>query len=518
MPEAVLAIDQGTTGNTALVLAQSGEVLSRAYTELTQHYPQPGWVEHDPEEIWQTALDAAVQALQAARLAPGDLRAIGITNQRETTVIWDRRTGKPVHRAIVWQSRQTAQICTRLRKAGHEPLFRRKTGLVLDAYFSGTKVRWILDQDPDLQRRAEAGELAFGTIDSWLLWKLTGGSEEAGGVHATEPTNASRTLLFDLQSKSWDPELCSLLNVPTALLPEVRKSSGVFGETAAHTAASGGTLPAGIPIAGMAGDQQAALYGQGCWSAGQAKNTYGTGCFLLLNTGDTLRVSENGLLTTICCDAYGSPVYALEGSVFVAGAAIQWLRDELGIVERASDTETLARSLDGNDGVYLVPAFAGLGAPYWDMDARAALVGITRGTGRAHLARAALESIAYQSRDVFEAMLADAPGVDLQDLRVDGGACANDFLMQFQADLLGVSVDRPAVVETTALGSAYLAGLAVGVWSDPQELAGARRSERIFQPSMKEATRSVLYAGWKSAVARTRSEVTADPEMEEAAQ
>ena len=506
MPDAVLAIDQGTTGSTALVFARDGAILGRAYAEFPQHFPKPGWVEHDAEEIWTASRRVMAEALAEAALGPGELKAIGITNQRETTVLWDRATGEPVHRAIVWQSRQSAPICERLRRDGLAPTFREKTGLVVDAYFSGTKIRWILDRDPALQRRAEAGELAFGTIDSWLLWKLTGGRADAGAVHATEPTNASRTLLYDIHRRAWDAELREILNIPAALLPEVLPSSGIFGETGRGGKTSGlGDLPPGVPIAGMAGDQQAALYGQGCWEPGQAKNTYGTGCFLLMNMGAEDALSEHGLLTTICCDAHGRPAYALEGSVFIAGAAIQWLRDGLGLIEDAAETEALARQLEGNDGVYMVPAFSGLGAPYWDEEARGAVFGLTRGTGRAHLVRAALEAIAYQTRDVVDAMNADA-GVDLRELRVDGGAAQNDFLMHFQADLLGVPVERPELVETTAAGSAFLAGLAVGLWPDPEALRQARTRVRRFEPSMGKAARDGLYDGWQAAVARVRTD------------
>lgn len=490
-PEAVLALDQGTTGTTALVFAASGEVLGRAYAEHGQHFPRPGWVEHDAEEIWQVSLRLMGQALEDAGTGRPQIKAIGVANQRETTVVWDRRTGRPVHRAVVWQSRQSAPICDRLRREGHEELFRRRTGLVLDAYFSGTKVRWILDQSPDLQSRAEAGDLLFGTIETWLLWKLTGGR-----VHRTEPTNASRTLLYDIHRRQWDDELLEILGVPRALLPEVTESSAViFGETVEQ-----GGLPGGIPIAGMAGDQQAALFGQGCWTPGKAKNTYGTGCFLLMNMGSKAALSDSGLLTTLGCDAKGRPVYCLEGSVFTAGAAVQWLRDEMGLVETAAETEAIARQVEDTAGVYLVPAFSGLGAPYWDMEARGTLVGLTRGAGRAHLVRAVLESIAYQSRDVLDVMNADS-GLPITELRVDGGAAANDFLMQFQSDLIGVPVDRPAQVETTAMGAAFLAGLAAGVWSDPEEVAHARQRERRFEPRMSEARREELYRGWKRAVA-----------------
>jgi glycerol kinase len=499
---AVLAIDQGTTGSTAIVFSQGGEILSRAYSEFTQYYPKPGWVEHDPQEIWQVSRAVMAEALSSSRIDGNKLAAIGITNQRETTVIWDRQTGEPVHRAIVWQSRQSAGVCERLKTDGIEALIREKTGLVIDPYFSGTKIRWILDQDPELQRRADAGELKFGTIDSWLLWKMTGGSVDAGALHRTDPTNASRTLLYNIHEQAWDEELCSILNVPLSMLPEVQSSASVFGETG-HIEG----LPSGIPIAGIAGDQQAALYGQGCWEPGQAKNTYGTGCFMLMNMGLQHPISRNGLLTTICCDAHGAPSYALEGSVFIAGAAIQWLRDELQIIASAEESETLARQLDGNDGVYLVPAFAGLGAPFWDMDARGALLGLTRGAGRAHLARAALESIAYQSRDIVEVMKLDS-GIELNELRVDGGASRNDFLMQFQADILQVTVDRPKIVDTTAAGSAYLAGLTVGFWNSPTDLEQIRRTDCRFEPQMDVSESAALCDGWRNAVQRVLNNPT----------
>jgi glycerol kinase len=493
MPEAVLAIDQGTTGSTALVFGRDGRVLARAYAELTQHYPEPGHVEHDPEEIWRVTLRVMAEALAGAGLARHELRAIGITNQRETTVVWDRRSGAPIQRAIVWQSRQTAPICEALRAAGHEPFIRQRTGLVLDAYFSGTKLRFILDRHPDAQRRAEAGELLFGTIDTWLLYRLTG-----GGVHATDPTNASRTLLFDIHAGRWDPGLMGVLGVPAPMLPEVRPSASVFGECVPHEG-----LPGGVPVTGIAGDQQAALFGQGCWSAGMAKNTYGTGAFLLMNTGTEHRISAGGLLTTVACDGVGRPAYALEGSIFIAGAAVQWLRDELQLVSQASETDEIARSVPDTAGVYVVPAFAGLGAPYWDMDARGAIVGLTRGANRRHIVRATLESLAYQTRDVLDVMDRDS-GTRIRELRVDGGAAANDFLMQFQADVLGVTVERPALVETTAAGAAYLAFIGAGLYGGAEELTGVRRVERRFEPRMREAERDRLYAGWRRAVERVR--------------
>jgi glycerol kinase len=489
----VVAIDQGTTGSTVLVLDKRGRVVARAYSEFTQHYPKPGWVEHDPEEIWRVTLRVLRQAVKRARLKAKDVAAIGITNQRETTVLWDRETGKPIHRAIVWQDRRTAAFCDELKAAGHEARVRAKTGLVVDPYFSGTKVRWLLDSVRGARERAAAGGLAFGTIDTWLLWKLTGGT-----VHATEPTNASRTLLYDIHARAWDPELLAMLDVPASVLPSVRPSSGVLGETTSDV------LGAPVKIAGIAGDQQAALFGQGCVEPGMAKNTYGTGCFLLLNTGTRAVASHAGLVTTIACDASGGPAYALEGSVFVAGAAIQWLRDGLGFMTKAAESEKLAKKVDSTLGVYLVPAFVGLGAPYWDADARGALIGLTRGVGRAHVVRAALEALAYQTRDVVDAMAADA-GTALSMLRVDGGAAANDFLMQFQADLLGVPVERPKLLETTAMGAAALAGLGVGFWRSPKELAQARQLDRRFRPRMRTEERESLYRGWRAAVARVRS-------------
>jgi len=495
MPEAIVALDQGTTGTTALVIGRDGAVRGRASAEIPQHYPQPGWVEHDAEEIWQISRRVLVEAIAAARLTPADIAAIGITNQRETAVVWDRSTGRPIHRAVVWQSRQTAEICESLRAAGHEPAFRKRTGLVLDAYFSGTKVRWILDRYPDAAKRAEAGELAFGTIDTWLIHRLTGGA-----AHATDPTNASRTLMYDIHERRWHPELLAILGIPEVMLPTVRPSASVFGATAAHDG-----LPAGIPVAGVAGDQQAALFGQLCWRPGMVKNTYGTGCFAMMFMGaEPPAAQDGGLLTTLCCDATGAPAYALEGSVFVAGAAIQWLRDELGLISAAHETAAIAESVPDTAGVYVVPAFAGLGAPYWDMNARGAIVGLTRGAGRRHIVRATLESLAYQSRDVIDVMNRDS-GVAIRELRVDGGAAANDFLMQFQADLLGVPVDRPAMVETTAAGAGFLAGLSVGFWSSVSELDAVRRRDRVFEPRLGADERARLYAGWCQAVARVRS-------------
>jgi glycerol kinase len=490
----VLALDQGTSGSTALVIDPEGAVVARGYAELPQYYPEPGWVEHDPEEIWSTICEAAQKALGAAKLTGRDVAAIGITNQRETTIVWERATGAPIRRAIVWQCRRTAPMCDRLRAAGLEPLVRERTGLVLDAYFSGTKIRWLLDAVPGATRRAERGELCFGTVDSWLLWKLTGGR-----VHATDVTNASRTLCLGLRSVAWDDEMLRVLGIPRAMLPEVRPSSGVFGETDDL-----GWLPAGIPIAGIAGDQQAALFGQACHRKGSAKNTYGTGCFVLLNTGTEPVASTRGLLTTIAWRIGERTTYALEGSVFIAGAALQWLRDGLGIIGSAAESEPLARSVSDTGGVYFVPAFVGLGAPYWDMYARGTIVGLTRGTTRAHLARAALEAIAYQSVDVLEAMVADA-GLGLGALRVDGLGAGNDFLCQFQADMLNVQVERPTVIDTTALGAAYLAGLGAGVWRSVEAVAERCAIDRTFTPAMAEAARAVSLGGWRRAVERSRA-------------
>jgi glycerol kinase len=490
----VLALDQGTSGSTALVVDPEGGVRARGYAELPQYYPQPGWVEHDPDELWATTEQAARAALASAGVAGGEVAAVGITNQRETTLLWERSSGTPVHRAIVWQCRRTAALCDRLRRDGHEARIREGTGLVLDAYFSGTKLRWLLDQVPGARRRAERGELAFGTVDSWLLWKLTG-----GGVHATDVSNASRTLLLDLRRVDWDPELLEMLAVPAAVLPRVQASSGVFGESVEL-----GWLPRGVPIAGIAGDQQAALFGQACYQPGTAKNTYGTGCFLLLNTGPTPVASRHGLLTTIAWRIGGVTTYALEGSVFIAGAALQWLRDGLGLIRTAAESEALARSVDDTDGVYFVPAFVGLGAPYWDMYARGTIVGLTRGTTAAHLVRAALEAIAYQSRDVLEAMVSEA-GIAPRRLRVDGGAAANELLCQFQADMLDLPVLRPAVIETTGLGAAYLAGLGVGLWPSLEALAARAAIERTFAPAMDPARRAQRYEGWRRAVDRARA-------------
>jgi len=491
MSRFVMALDQGTTSSRAILFDRRGEIAAVDQHEFPQYFPKPGWVEHDPMEIWSSQLAAARGVLAKAGAAASDLAAVGITNQRETALVWDRATGEPIYRAVVWQSRQTAPICDRLRAEGLEDEVRARTGLLIDAYFSGTKIRFILDAVPGAQERAERGELCFGTVDTWLLRQLT-----RGAVHATEYSNASRTLVYDIHRRDWDDGLLDALGVPRAMLPEVRDSSGVFGE------ADPEWLGGAVPIAGIAGDQQAALFGQDCSEPGLAKNTYGTGCFLLMNTGTEAPTSRNGLITTIAWGLGGEVQYALEGSIFVAGAAVQWLRDGLGLVEHAADTEALARAVDDTGGVYLVPAFVGLGAPYWDERARGTLVGLTRGTTREHVVRATLESIAYQTRDVMECVTADsgiAPGV----LRVDGGACANDFLMQFQADVLGIPVERPAVLEVTARGAASLAGLAVGFWSDPGELSGAGGGPRVFEPRMGADERDARYAGWKRAVERS---------------
>lgn len=488
MRDVVVAIDAGTTGITVQAVDRRVGVVAKEYSEFPQYYPRPGWVEHDATEI----RDVAVRLLRRVvrRAGPVRIAAIGITNQRETTVLWDRRSGRPVGRAIVWQCRRTAEMCARLKR--QEPWVRRRTGLVLDPYFSGTKVRWLMEEVPGLARRARDGRIAFGTVDAWLIWCLTGGR-----VHATDPTNASRTLLFDIERRRWDPDLMRLFRAPEAILPQVRDSAGDFGRTAKSVAG------VEVPIAGVAGDQQAAMVGHGCVGPGTSKNTYGTGCFILLHTGGRLVRSRHGLITTLTPDARGRPAYALEGSVFIAGAAIQWLRDGLGIVARAADTERLARSLRSNDGVYLVPAFVGLGAPHWDAQARGVLCGLTRGTTRAHLARAALEAIAHQTCDVVDALEADAR-VRPKALRVDGGAVANDFLMQFQADVLGVPVVRPRNIETTSLGAAFLAGLAAGVWGSIAEAARRVGVDRTFRPRMDARERRRLRAEWARAVARAR--------------
>jgi glycerol kinase len=488
----VLALDQGTTSSRAILFDDEGSPVASAQREFRQIYPQAGWVEHDPEEIWTSQIEVGAEALSAANLAPRDLAAVGITNQRETTLVWDRETGQPVMNAIVWQDRRTAPLCDRLRAEGAEPLVRERTGLVIDAYFSGTKLTWILDNVPGARAGAEAGRLAFGTVDSWLVWKLTGGR-----LHVTDATNASRTLLFDIHRGEWDDELLRLLRIPRALLPEVRSSSEVYGHVSPDLDLGG------APIAGIAGDQQAALFGQACFTKGLTKNTYGTGCFMLQNTGESAPASRHKLVTTVAWRREGRTEYALEGSVFVAGAVVQWLRDELGIIRSSADVEALARSVPDNGGVYLVPAFAGLGAPHWDAYARGTIVGLTRGTGAAHVARAALESIAYQVADLGDAMQSDS-GVPLAELRADGGAAANDLLLQFQADLMGIPVLRPAVTETTALGAACLAGLATGFWKTSADVESQWRVERRFEPAMPRSRAEELRARWRQALERAR--------------
>jgi glycerol kinase len=494
MADYVLALDQGTTSSRAILFDHDGRLVSTVQEEFPQIYPQPGWVEHDPEAIWRTQVDTAKGALEQASVGAAEVTAIGITNQRETTVIWDRESGAPLHNAIVWQCRRTAAMCDHLRATGWVEPIRQKTGLVIDAYFSGTKLAWLLEHVPGLRARAERGEALFGTIDSFLAWRLSGGQ-----LHITDVSNASRTMLFNIHTLDWDEEILAELGIPRAMLPQVRPSSQVYGVTGA------GVLGAEVPIAGAAGDQQAALFGQTCFAPGQAKNTYGTGCFLLLNTGTQAVTSERGLLTTIAWQlgSKGPVTYALEGSVFIAGAAIQWLRDGLGIIAKAAETEALAGEVDDTGGVYFVPAFVGLGAPYWDAYARGTIIGLTRGTERPHLARATLEAICFQSRDLLEAMTADS-GIRLQALRADGGAAANNLLMQLQADFLGVPVQRPTVTETTALGAAYLAGLAVGYWSGLDEIAAQWRTDAEFAPAMTAEQRDTLYAGWQRAVERAR--------------
>jgi glycerol kinase len=490
-PDHILAIDQGTTSTRAILFDSAARPIARGQRELTQHYPELGWVEHDPEDIWQDTLASAKEVIAKSGVGIDRVAAIGIANQRETAVVWDRATGQPIHRAIVWQDRRTADHCARLKNDGVEPLIRARTGLLLDPYFSATKIAWVLDQVAGARVRAERGELAFGTIDSFLLWRLTGGA-----VHATDITNASRTMLYDIRAQHWDAELCQLFNIPEALLPEVHDNSHVFGVTAP------GLFDRQIPIAGMAGDQQAALFGQACFEPGMVKSTYGTGCFMLLNTGEEAVTSEHRLLTTPAYRLGGHTVYALEGSIFVAGAAIQWLRDGLGVIARASETDSMATRVPDNHGVYMVPAFVGLGAPHWDPDARGAIFGLTLDANAAHLARAALEAAAYQSRDLVEAMVVDGSGA-LASMRVDGGMAANAWLCQFLADIVGVPVERPANLETTALGAAFHAGLATGVWPDLNALSRTWVSDEVFQPRMDGGLRQTLLAGWESAVERT---------------
>lgn len=494
MEEYIMAIDQGTTSSRAIIFNHDGEIVNSSQREFTQHFPKAGWIEHDPDEIWGTTLAVIADALGRKDINPSQISAIGITNQRETTVVWDAETGKPIHNAIVWQDRRTASICDDLKDRGLEEKIKNKTGLVVDAYFSGTKIKWLLDNVDGARERAEKGELRFGTIDSWLIWKLTGGE-----CHVTDYTNASRTMLYNIFDLEWDQEMLDILDIPESMLPEVKPSSEVYAKTADYH-----FFGQNVPIAGIAGDQQAATFGQVCYEEGMAKNTYGTGCFMLMNTGEKAVKSENGLLTTIAYGVDGKVNYALEGSIFVAGAAIQWLRDEMELIDNAAESEEYAKKVEDTDGVYVVPAFAGLGAPYWDMYARGAIVGLTRGSSKNHIIRATLESIAYQSRDVLEAMEADS-GLELKKMRVDGGAAMNDFLMQFQADILASEVERPEINETTALGAAYLAGLAVGYWDSKEELIEKWKKDKDFKHQMDENKKEKLYKGWKKAVERAKN-------------
>ena len=493
MADHILSLDQGTTSSRAIIFDRAGRIVSVAQKEFTQIFPQPGWVEHDPMEIWSTQLGVAAESVLRAGLRTHDIDSVGITNQRETTIVWDRETGLPVYNAIVWQDRRTAGYCDKLRAQGLADMIREKTGLVIDAYFSGTKVKWILDNVAGARARAEAGKLAFGTVDSWLLWNLT-----AGKVHATDVSNASRTMLYNIYTMDWDADLLKLLEIPTSMLPEVRASSGIFGYTEKILTSHA------LPIAGIAGDQQSALFGQMCTEPGMVKNTYGTGCFMLMNTGTTPVPSTQNLLTTVAWRIGDVTHYALEGSVFIAGAVVQWLRDGLGIIRNSGEVEALARTVDGSDGVFVVPAFAGLGAPHWNAHARGTIVGLTRGSNRAHIARAALESIAFQTQEVLLAMEADA-NIPIRELRVDGGATANDLLMQFQSDILAVDVIRPQVTETTAQGAAYLAGLATGFWSGTAEIASQWQPEKVFHSNMEADVRISLLNGWHRAVNATKA-------------
>jgi glycerol kinase len=489
----ILSLDQGTTSSRAILFDHHGQIHAVAQKEFEQIFPEPGWVEHDPQEIWSSQVSTATEALSRANVEADQVAAIGITNQRETTIVWDRNTGEPVHNAIVWQDRRTSEMCDRLKDAGHIDLFQEKTGLIIDAYFSGTKIKWILDHVDGARERAEAGDLAFGTVDSWLVWKLTGGEQ-----HITDATNASRTLIYNIHEGAWDAELLDILDVPRAMLPEVRDSSAVYGYTRTDN------ISGEVPIAGIAGDQQAALFGQLCTGPGMGKNTYGTGAFMVQHTGTEAVTSENNLLTTIAYQIDGTTYYALEGSIFIAGAVVQWLRDGLKLIRESAEVEALAREVEDNGGVYLVPAFTGLGAPHWDQYARGVMAGLTRGAEQGHVARAALESIAYQVADVIDAMEADS-GIETKELRADGGAAANDLLLQFQADILGVPVVRPETLETTALGAAYLAGLAVGYWDDQADLKDQWEEDRTFEPAMDAERVAELRHGWNKALDRAKA-------------
>lgn len=488
----IMALDQGTTSCRTILFNHDSEIVATAQNEFTQYFPKPGWVEHNPNEIWSTQVGTMSEVIAKAGIDPQEIAAIGITNQRETTVVWDKTTGQPIYNAIVWQSRQTMEICDELKAKGLSDIFHKKTGLLIDAYFAGTKVKWILDNIVGAREKAEAGDLLFGTIDTWLVWKLTGGK-----VHVTDYSNASRTLMYNIRELKWDDELLEYLTIPKSMLPEVKPSSEVYGMTVPSV-----TQGVEIPVAGMAGDQQSALFGQTCFKAGMAKNTYGTGGFMLMNTGSQLYDSKNGLLTTIAWGLNGEVEYALEGSIFVAGSAIQWLRDGLKVLDSAPDSEYYANKVKNSDGVYVVPAFVGLGAPYWDMKARGGIFGLTRGTTKNHIIRATLESLAYQTKDVLDAMQSDS-GIKLNSLKVDGGAVANNLMMQFQSDILNVDVERPKITETTALGAAYLAGLAVGFWKNKEELVDSWQIDRKFEPNMDEKERKELYLGWLKAVRRT---------------
>ncbi len=489
----ILALDQGTTSSRAILFDKKGNIISLSQKEFTQIYPHPGWIEHNPEEIWKTQIEAAKEAIQKVGLSPSDIASIGITNQRETTVLWDKNTGRPVYNAIVWQCRRTADLCDKIKAAGLSDYIRENTGLIVDAYFSATKIKWILDNVEGVRQRAEKRDILFGNIDSWLVWKLTGGK-----LHITDYTNASRTMLFNIKSLKWDENLLKELNIPSSILPEVRQSSEIYGNTDKEL------FGEEIPISGIAGDQQSALFGQLCFQEGMVKNTYGTGCFMLMNTGDKIVKSQNGLITTIAWGIDNKVEYALEGSIFSAGAAVQWLRDELKIIHDAADSDYFASKVDDTNGVYLVPAFTGLGAPYWDMHARGIIVGLTRGVNRNHIIRATLESIAYQTKDVIDAMINDSE-INLTTLRADGGAASNNFLMQFQSDILNANIEIPEVTETTALGAAYLAGLAVDFWKSKGEIVQNWGINRKFKPMMTPKMREKLYAGWKKAVERSKS-------------
>jgi glycerol kinase len=494
MKKYILSLDQGTTSSRAILFNKKGEIVHSAQKEFTQHFPKPGWVEHNAQEIWGSILAVIATCLSEADVKPEQIAGIGITNQRETAVVWDKATGKPIYNAIVWQSRQTVEICDELKEKGYSEMVREKTGLLIDAYFSGTKVKWILDNVEGAREKAENGDLLFGTIDSWLVWKLSGGK-----AHVTDYSNASRTLMFNIHDLQWDDELLDMLTVPKSMLPEVRPSSEIYGETIDYH-----FFGQNVPIAGVAGDQQAALFGQACFGEGMAKNTYGTGCFMLMNTGEKAVASEHGLLTTIAWGIDGKVNYALEGSIFVAGSAIQWLRDGMRMFKDASESEEYASRVESTEGVYVVPAFVGLGTPYWDSEVRGAMFGVTRGTTKEHFIRATLESLAYQTKDVLCAMEADS-GIELNTLRVDGGAVKNNFLMKFQSDILDVPVERPVINETTALGAAYLAGLAVGYWKNQDEIKEQWHMDKRFEPTMEAATSEELYAGWKKAIEATKA-------------